>query len=87
MIISHGKQFPSVFSENFMPYIEVSYQETLKLVEYGNNEVTKSSLKALTNFAIAVFDYNKKMGDETSATGMCVNVVRFNFEFTKPFIG
>lgn len=52
-----------------MPFIEECYQETLKLPDYGSQEVTKSSLKALANFAIAVHDYHKKMQDETSATG------------------
>ena len=57
------------FSEHFMPYIEECYQEALKLPSYGSYEVTKSSLKALANFAIAVHDYNRKMNDETSSAG------------------
>jgi len=57
-----------------MPYIEECYQETMKLGEYGSSDVTKSSLKALANFTIAVYDYNKKMADTVSDTGNLCDV-------------
>ena len=52
-----------------MPYLEACYKETMKLLEFGSTDVTKSSLKALANFAIAVYDYHTKMNDEASTEG------------------
>lgn len=52
-----------------MPFISECYQEGLKLIDYGSGDCTKSSLKALANFTIAVYDYNTKMHDELSASG------------------